>query len=193
MIQLIERLDSSDTAEIFDTLTLPYELRIRGRLKAETDNGHEVGLFLDRGPVLRSGDLLKASTGEIIQVLAADEPVATAYIENGLPLARLCYHLGNRHVSLAIGFDEDGRHWVRFPPDHVLEELAELLGATLTHHDAPFDPESGAYAQAGREHAHSHAHSHSHDHSHSHSHGHSHDHSHSHEDSGHQDGHSHAH
>lgn len=189
MIQLIERLDSSDTAEIFDTLTLPYELRIRGRLKAETDNGHEVGLFLDRGPVLRSGDLLKASTGEIVQVLAADEPVATAYIENGLSLARLCYHLGNRHVSLAIGFDEDGRHWVRFPPDHVLEELAELLGATLTHHDAPFDPESGAYAQASREHAQSHAHSHDH----SHSHGHSHDHSHSHEDSGHQDGHSHAH
>ena len=66
MIQLIERLDSSDTAEIFDTLTLPYELRISGRLKAETDNGHEVGLFLDRGPVLRSGDLLKASTGEIV-------------------------------------------------------------------------------------------------------------------------------
>lgn len=199
MIQFTERLDSTahDSAniEIFDTLTLPYELRIRGRLKAETDQGHEVGLFLDRGPVLRSGDLLKATTGEIIRVLAADEPVATAYIENGLPLARLCYHLGNRHVSLAIGFDEYGRHWVRFPPDHVLEELAELLGAELTHHDAPFDPESGAYAHAGREHAHSHSHGHSHSHSDDHGHGHhSHDNHHNH---GHthkpEDGHHHAH
>lgn len=182
MLQLTQRLNGSEKApaEVFDTLTLPYELRIRGRLKATTDNNREVGLFLDRGPVLRHGDLLQADSGEIIQVLAADEDVTTAYIENGLPLARLCYHLGNRHVSLAIGSDEDGLHWVRFPPDHVLEELAELLGAELTHHKAPFDPESGAYAQAGREHAHSHSHGHGHHHSHGHGHGHGHHHSHDH-------------
>ncbi|RMJ03852.1 Urease accessory protein UreE [Marinobacter litoralis] len=176
MLELIKRMDSSPDVSAMDTLTLPYELRIRGRLKAVTDNGQDVGLFLDRGPVLRHGDLLQARTGEVIRVCAAAEPVTTAYISNGLPLARLCYHLGNRHVSLAIGADDDGRHWVRFPPDHVLEELAELLGASLSHHEAPFDPESGAYAHAGREHAHSHAHSHDHDHGHSHSDGHSHAH-----------------
>ncbi|KAA0915555.1 urease accessory protein UreE [Psychrobacter sp. ANT_WB68] len=172
MLELIKRMDGNTSVDIYDTLTLPYELRIRGRLKAVSDNDRDVGLFLDRGPVLRHGDLLQANSGEVIQVLAADEPVATAYIESGLPLARLCYHLGNRHVSLALGSDEDGRHWVRFPPDHVLEELAVLLGADLTHHEAPFDPESGAYAQAGREHSHSngHAHSHHHDHDHDHSH-----------------------
>ena len=87
-------------------------------------------------------------------------------------------------MSLALGRDEDGRHWVRFPPDHVLEELAVLLGAELVHHDAPFDPESGAYAQAGREHSHSNSHAHSH----SHSHDHDHDHNHSEHD-----GHNHAH
>lgn len=184
MLELTQRIDSSaqaDQVEVYDTLTLPYELRIRGRLKATTDNDRDVGLFLDRGPVLRHGDLLQANSGEVIQVCAADEPVTTAYIEDGLPLGRLCYHLGNRHVTLALGMDADGRHWVRFPPDYVLEELAELLGATLTHHEAPFDPESGAYAQAGREHSHGHDHSHSHDgHDHSHDHGHSHDDDHNH-------------
>ena len=50
----------------------------------------------------------------------------------GLALARLCYHLGNRHVTLAIGEDEQGS-FVRFPPDHVLEELAERLGAIVVH------------------------------------------------------------
>lgn len=175
MLQLTQRIEST-TQEVHDTLTLPYELRIRGRLRATTDKGQEVGLFLDRGPVLRHGDLLQATSGEIIRIHAADEPVATAYIENGLPLGRLCYHLGNRHVSLALGMDEDGRPWVRFPPDHVLEELAVLLGATISHHQAPFDPESGAYAHAGREHAHEHGHNHGHAHSHSHGHGHSHDH-----------------
>lgn len=170
MLELTQRIDRSPEGGVLDTLTLPYELRIRGRLKAVTDNGRDVGLFLDRGSVLRHGDLLQASGGEVIRICAADEPVTTAFIDSGLPLARLCFHLGNRHVSLALGADADGRHWVRFPPDHVLEELAVLLGATLSHHQAPFDPESGAYAQAGREHAHSHSHSHSHDDDHSHAH-----------------------
>ena len=174
MLELTQRIDGSTQAEVYDTLTLPYELRIRGRLKAVTDNGRDVGLFLDRGPVLRHGDLLQASSGELIRICAADEPVTTAFIEGGLPLGRLCYHLGNRHVSLAIGADADGRHWVRFPPDHVLEELAVLLDATLIHHEAPFDPESGAYAHAGREHSHGHSHGHGHEHSHDDDHNHAH-------------------
>ena len=180
MLELTQRIDANPNPEVHDTLSLPYELRIRGRLKAVTDNGRDVGLFLDRGPVLRHGDLLQANTGEVIRVCAADEPVTTAFIDNGLPLGRLCYHLGNRHVSLALGADADGRHWVRFPPDHVLEELAVLLGATISHHQAPFDPESGAYARAGREHAHGHAYSHGHSHSHNHDHAQTHDDDHAH-------------
>ena len=184
MLEFIQRLDHANDADyqelqqaVTDTLTLPYELRVRGRLRAVTDKGQEVGLFLERGPVLHHGSLLKAKTGEVIEVLAADEAVTTAYIDNGLPLARLCYHLGNRHVPLAIGRDNDddtdeGRYWVRFAPDHVLEELAELLGATLAHHQAPFDPESGAYANTdkGKFLGHSHAHSHDHNHGHHHEH-----------------------
>lgn len=187
MLELTQRVGPVETAEIHDHLTLPFELRMRGRLRAKTDTGYDVGLFLDRGQVLREGAFLQAETGEIVRIRAADEPVVTARIEPGLGLARLCYHLGNRHVSLAIGSDESAEHgktgWVRFPPDHVLEELAERLGATLEHHRAPFDPEPGAYAQAGQgEHSHSHGHSHSHSqsHSHSHSHGHGNDDTHSH-------------
>jgi urease accessory protein len=207
MMELIHRLpDASGSgdpasahtdAEPLDTLTLPLELRIRGRLRATTDGGREVGLFLDRGPVLRDGDRLASREGEVIRIRAADEPVVTAHIAAGRPMAALCYHLGNRHVQLAIGMqtpdaDAEGKGeaasatgWVRFPPDHVLEELAERLGATLIHHEAPFDPEPGAYAQAGQGHAHSHGHghghSHAHDHAHAHEHSHGHSHSHAHE------------
>ncbi|MEP3561198.1 MAG: urease accessory protein UreE, partial [Marinobacter sp.] len=56
MLELIKRMDRSSDVNAMDTLTLPYELRIRGRLKAVTDSGRDVGLFLDRGPVLRHGD-----------------------------------------------------------------------------------------------------------------------------------------
>lgn len=166
MLELIKRITNVETTEILDNLTLPYELRMRGRLRATTETSQDVGLFLDRGPVLRDGDLLQAKTGEVIRVRAAEEPVVTARIHGGLPLARLCYHLGNRHVSLAIGEDELGS-WIRFPPDHVLEELAERLGAVLVRHTAPFDPEPGAYAQAGKAdggHSHSHGHHHAHPH-----------------------------
>ncbi|MGP4845603.1 urease accessory protein UreE [Marinobacter sp. 1Y8] len=180
MLELTQRMGQVESAEIFDSLTLPYELRIRGRLRATTDNGTEVGLFLDRGPVLREGECLQAESGEIIRIRAADEPVVTAEIGSGLAMARLSYHLGNRHVQLALGQTDAGQGWVRFPPDHVLEELAERLGATLKHHQAPFDPEPGAYAKAGEGHSHGHSHGGSHSESHSHSHGHSQSHSHDH-------------
>ncbi|MDR5902431.1 urease accessory protein UreE [Halomonas icarae] len=157
MLELIERVaGEADGAEL-DTLTLPYDRRTRGRLRALTDGGREVGLFLERGSVLREGDRLRARNGELVRVRAAAEPVVTAHIDGGLALGRLCYHLGNRHVSLAIGTDDDGGHWVRFPPDHVLEDLAERLGARLSRHQAPFDPEPGAYS-AGHAHGHHHAH-----------------------------------
>lgn len=164
MLELTQRIGAVESSEIHDHLTLPFELRMRGRLRAKTDTGYDVGLFLDRGPVLRDGACLQAESGEIIRIRAADEPVVTARIEPGLPMARLCYHLGNRHVALQIGSDDtatdgplDGQTgWVRFPPDHVLEELAARLGATLEHHHAPFDPEPGAYSE--HKHGHTHAH-----------------------------------
>lgn len=194
MMELTQRLPAAidggegagthPAVEPSDTLTLPLELRIRGRLRATTDGGQEVGLFLDRGPVLRDGDCLASDNGVVIRIVAAAEPVVTAYIASGRPMAALCYHLGNRHVQLALGMQDAGTDtetgWVRFPPDHVLEELAERLGAILTHHEAPFDPEPGAYAQAGQAHSHGHSHDHGHGHSHVHDHAHDHNHGHSH-------------
>src|SRR5690554_7891031 len=57
MLELIKRITHVDASEIHDNLVLPYELRIRGRLRATTETNLDVGLFLDRGPVLRDGDL----------------------------------------------------------------------------------------------------------------------------------------
>ncbi|MCE0731365.1 urease accessory protein UreE [Halomonas sp. G15] len=168
MLKLTERLGPIAADRATDTLTLPYERRVLGRLRAKSDAGRDLGFFLDRGPVLRDGEGLRAESGEVVRIRAAAEPVVTARIAAGLPLARLAYHLGNRHVQLALGEDEKGG-FVRFPPDHVLEALAERLGARLERHQAPFDPEPGAYQQPG-------GHGHSHGHAHGHSHGHAHEH-----------------
>ncbi len=169
MLKLTERLGPIAADQAIDTLTLPYEQRVLGRLKATSDAGRPLGLFLDRGPVLRDGEGLRAESGEVVCIRAAQEPVVTARMAAGLPLARLAYHLGNRHVQLGLGEDEKGG-FVRFPPDHVLEELAERLGASLERLEAPFDPEPGAYQPPG-EHSHGQGHPHhAHDPGHHHAH-----------------------
>ena len=95
-------------------------------------------------------------------------------------LAKVAYHLGNRHVPLQI---ETG--FVRYQHDHVLDDMVrQLPGAdtsvTVNVEQAPFEPEAGAYQQGGGHHGHSHGHGHGHSHSHDHDHSHDHSHEHSH-------------
>ena len=59
------------------TLTLPFDLRQKSRLRARLDGGEEVALQLPRGRVLRGGDLLRASDGSVVLVRAAAEDVST--------------------------------------------------------------------------------------------------------------------
>ncbi len=137
---------------VYGTLTLPLEQRIKARLKTRLDNGEEIGLFLERGRVLKNGDRLKAQTGEVIEVRAASETLSVLRITDPLLMARACYHLGNRHVVLQI---DDGV--VRYQHDHVLDDMVRGLGVEVTIEEMPFDPEPGAYggqAAGGHHHAH---------------------------------------
>lgn len=177
------------TDEFLATLTLCYDDRLKTRQRVALDNGEEVGLQLPRGKVLRGGDFLKANNGAIIKVFAADEDVSTVISNNSHLLSRICYHLGNRHVPLQIA-----QTWCRYQHDHVLDDMVKGIIATcvddntaienessenraaeksakVIFEQAPFEPESGAYA--GKDGGHSHGGSHGHSHA-SHSHSHSH-------------------
>ncbi len=142
MLEVYEKTTHAETAT--EELCLAYDQRKRGRLKAHTASGLDIGLFLERGEALRDGQLLRSKCGVIIAVRAADEEVATATSEDSLLFARACYHLGNRHVPLQI----DHRQ-LRFQRDPVLEQLARQLGMTVMCETAPFHPESGAYSGHG--------------------------------------------
>src|SRR5215813_3369900 len=104
-----------------DTLELPFELRQKSRLRATLKSGEEVALILPRGNVMRGGDVVKAADGREVKVLAAPEKLL--HIESS-ELARVAYHLGNRHVPVQVG-----PTFLRIAEDHVLEELAKKLGA----------------------------------------------------------------
>ena len=135
-------------------LVLPFAERAKSRLRAVLDNGEEAGLFLERGSVLRHGDLLQADDGRLVEVQAADETVSTVHTEDGLALARAAYHLGNRHVALQIGAG-----WLRYQHDHVLDDMLRGFGLEVVIGQLPFEPEGGAYVAASQ-HTHAHAHPH---------------------------------
>ena len=160
LLKVTERLEhhseSQNDVQAHETLTLPFELRQKSRMRATLGNGEEVGLILDRGPVLRHGDYLRAEDGKIIAVHASAEAVSTVSSEDALLLARACYHLGNRHVPLQIS-----PGMCRYQQDHVLDEMVESLGLSIKHEQAPFEPEAGAYHK-GRNHSHSHDTEHKH-------------------------------
>ncbi|MEN9435069.1 MAG: urease accessory protein UreE [Pseudomonadota bacterium] len=138
------------------TLTLPYEKRTITRQRVRLDQGIDAGLFLERRTTLKQGDYLKAETGELIQVLAALETVSVVFCEDALLLARICYHLGNRHVPLQISSGQ-----ARYLHDHVLDDMVQGLGVQVVVTQATFEPEAGAYSGG---HSHSDHHEHTHDH-----------------------------
>ena len=176
----------SRSVEVVLEIVLPYDLRKKSRLRTWSQCGKEVGLFLERGTVLKAGDQLRAETGELVRVRAADEAVTTARCSDLLLLLKAAYHLGNRHVPLQIGSLQIGAYYLRYQPDYVLDDMLHRMGLEVIHEQAPFHPESGAYGSAANIsaaefkliQAHSH---HGHDdhvsgHGHTHTHGHGHHH-----------------
>jgi len=128
-------------------LALPFELRRRSRLLTKLVDGTPIGLMLERGAPLRDGECLRGDDGCLYRVQAADESVMEARAENAASLARIAYHLGNRHAALQIG---DG--FVRFATDDVLAAMVRGLGAVVTPLRVPFEPEAGAYASGAHTH-----------------------------------------
>ena len=113
-------------------LVLTHEQRCKSRLRVD-----DAAFSLPRGRVLHGGDRITSTDGREFEIVAAPEKLA--HIESS-DLARIAYHLGNRHVPLQIGAG-----FVRIAEDHVLEEMARKLGARVSHVEAPFEPEAGAY------------------------------------------------
>lgn len=143
MIEIAAKLVAAAPGEVQGQLRLPFELRQKRWLFTVLVTGEEVALRLPRGATLRGGDLLLASDGRVIEVIAASERVVHIECATASELARVAYHLGNRHVPVQIG---DG--FLRLSENHVLEEMLRGLGAKLSIIEAPFEPESGAYSGA---------------------------------------------
>lgn len=172
---------SWDAATATDRVVLPHDGRYRRRIAMRGENDVAFLLDLDEATRLKDGDGLALEDGRVVAVVAAEEPVAEIVAQDAHHLARLAWHLGNRHVPAELLADR-----IRIARDGVLEEMARGLGATVEVVEAAFEPEGGAYEAAEAHGHHGHAH-HDHDHEHHHhahgedcgcGHDHSHDHAH---------------
>lgn len=143
MIEITAKLPTGAQGEAQGQLLLPFDQRQKRWLFAALASGEEVALKLPRGASLHGGDLLLASDGRVVEVIAAPERVVHIDCAASSELARLAYHLGNRHVPVQIGHG-----FLRISENRVLEEMLRGLGAMLRIIEAPFEPESGAYAGA---------------------------------------------
>lgn len=140
--------------------------------------GAHYAFALDQPVLLRMGDLCELENGTLVEVVVEPEPLIEVRGRDPIHLARLAWHLGDRHVPVQVLPNR-----LRTPADGVIEALLTSLGARVVAIEAPFDPEGGAYAAPAARHDHHHDHAHhGHDHHHHHGHDHCHhDHGHHHD------------
>ena len=156
-----------------DVVRLDYDRRTRRRIVLTGTGGLSFLLDLAKTPVLAAGDGLRLEDSRIVAVEAAPERLLEIACRDERALARIAWHLGNRHLAAEIG-----ARVVYIRDDHVIADMARGLGAEVRAVERPFNPEGGAYGQGGGGHGHSLEHHHhgGHGHSHHHHHGHDHDH-----------------
>jgi urease accessory protein len=127
-------------AEAIDRVLLDADERYRRRIAMTGERGTKFLLDLSEATALRDGDGLLLDDGTFIAVAAKPEPLVEITTEGTAAMARLAWHLGNRHTEVQIVGDR-----LRIRRDHVLEEMLVGLGARLTPIEAAFEPERGAY------------------------------------------------
>jgi urease accessory protein len=140
-----------------DVVRLDYDQRTRRRMALTGVGGLEVLLDLAEAPVLRAGDGIRTEDGRIVAVEAAPERLLEIACSDERQLARIAWHLGNRHLAAEIG-----PRTIHIRDDHVIADMVRGLGAEVRIVERPFNPEGGAYGRGGAVHGHSHGHSHGH-------------------------------
>ena len=158
------------------SITLDWDVRQKSRFESTDSAGRQVGVFLQRGQVVRGGDVLVGEDGSLLKVQAAPQAVLriTHCTAHGTPfdLTRAAYHLGNRHVPIELQTDH-----LKIEPDHVLADMLRAMHLIVHEVQDSFEPENGAYGEhgGGNHHHHGDDHGHAHAHEHLHTHGHAHE------------------
>lgn len=147
---------------VADTVILDYAQRSMQKVTVTGVKGGSFEIDLAGPARIATDDVLQLDDGNLIEVVAAPEPLIEAHASDLSQLARLAWHLGDRHVPAQLFANR-----IRVRAEPAVEELLNTLGARLARIEAPFEPEGGAYAsELGHAHAHGCAHGHHNSHTH---------------------------
>jgi urease accessory protein len=133
-------------ASAIDRVVLDAAERHRRRVALTGERGTAFLLDLPHATALKDGDGLVLEDGAIVCVAGKPESLVEIAAQNPQELARLAWHIGNRHVDMQVLGDR-----LRIRRDHVLEDMLRRLGARLICIEAPFNPEPGAYVHGHHE------------------------------------------
>ncbi|ASV84709.1 urease accessory protein UreE 1 [Ochrobactrum quorumnocens] len=124
------------------------------------EDGEKIFVDFAQSVVLDHGDRLVLEDGREIEIRAAREALYEIRGRDALHIAKLAWHIGNRHLAAQIEPDR-----IFILRDHVIKAMLEGLGAKVKDTNDIFSPLRGAYSSGHSSHDHEH-HDHHHDHHH---------------------------
>jgi urease accessory protein len=113
-----------DNAAAIDRVVLDASQRHRRRLVLTAERGTILLLDLPHATTLKDGDGLVLDDDTVVRVTGKPEPLLEIMATSAFDLARLAWHLGNRHVDVQLLGER-----LRIRRDHVLAEMLQGLGA----------------------------------------------------------------
>src|SRR6478672_8708734 len=115
-----------------DVVRLDFDRRTRRRIALAGTGGLEFLLDLAKAPVLRAGDGLKLDDGRIVAVEAASERLLEIACRDARLMARIAWHLGNRHLATEIA-----ARVIHIRDDHVIADMIAGWGRKPASCGAP--------------------------------------------------------
>lgn len=140
-----------ETSKQVETVTIDWFERDKKLLRKTTSTGEDIGIRVDSP--LNEGDILYEDDRKIIAVEIAPCDLISVNVGSMQEMGRLCFELGNRHLSLSISENN-----VKCPYDEPTFEYLKRLGfkAEKTHE------KFAGYIEC-KAHAHTHSHEHHHE------------------------------
>lgn len=140
-----------ETSKQVETVTIDWFERDKKLLRKTTSSGEDIGIRVDSP--LNEGDILYEDDRKIIAVEIAPCDLISVNVGSMQEMGRLCFELGNRHLSLSISENN-----VKCPYDEPTFEYLKKLGfkAEKTHE------KFAGYIEC-KAHAHTHSHEHHHE------------------------------
>ena len=109
---------------VVDTVILDYAQRSAQKIAVTGVKGGAFEIDLAEPARLRTDDLLLLDDGSLVEVVAAPEPLIEARAADLAALARLAWHLGDRHVPAQVLANR-----IRVRREPAIETLLKSLGA----------------------------------------------------------------